>query len=394
MIKGGTSKALDSPRVEPLLYADSEKSADMRYFGGFLASDPFLAFGNGKERVAVLGALEYGRARKESHFDRVLLLEEWQAKVRRNARYAAIAGRSRQAARAAMVGLLAEAFGIKKFVVPSDFPVGLAFELRRAKVPFKIVASAFFPQRILKTPDEIKALRYANNVSAMGLRKAKALLRAATIEEGKLMYRGRPLTSERMREAVAIACLRGGGVVPAPIVAGGDQACDPHAIGEGPLYANQLIIVDVFPRVTSTGYYGDMTRTFLKGEASEAQRKLVETVYRAQQQAMKLVSAEATADQVHTTVVDYFDKKGYRTKRQGAGYEGFFHSTGHGVGLDIHEAPRLGAGGPRLRSGMVVTAEPGLYYRGLGGVRIEDVVCVTERGAEKLSAFSYQWEIP
>lgn len=390
-LKGATLLAQNQTtrNPQPLFYASPETSTDLLYFGGFLAPDPFLAFESGKQRVAVLNALEYARALKESRFDTVLSLEEWREKARR--RY----GTSSKAVKLAqIVRLLWQEFSIHQFVVPHDFPAGLAFELKRAKVPFTVSSDELFPQRAIKTTDEVKELREANNAAAAGIRTAEQLLRRATIGKGdQLFYQRKMLTSERLREAIAVACLIAGGSAPEPIAAGGEQACDPHAKGTGPLYANQLIIVDVFPRITRTGYYGDMTRTFLKGRASEAQRKLVAVVRQAQEQALTQMKIGCSTARIHASVVKFFNSRGYHTKCKDGISQGFFHSTGHGIGLDIHEAPRVGPNGGRLRKGMVITVEPGLYYSNIGGVRIEDVVHVTTEGPKKLSDFHYQWEI-
>jgi Xaa-Pro aminopeptidase len=178
------------------------------------------------------------------------------------------------------------------------------------------------------------------------------------------------------------------------IAAGGDQACDPHERGTGPLRPHELIIVDIFPRVTATGYHGDMTRTFLRGHASEAQRALVAAVRDAQLAALGKVRTGANGRDVHQACVDIFTSRGYRTKRTPRGSVGFFHGTGHGLGLDIHEPPRMsGAVDYALKKGSVVTVEPGLYYPGLGGCRIEDVVQVTDAKPRMLSAYPYDWEL-
>ncbi|HLS28317.1 MAG TPA: M24 family metallopeptidase, partial [Opitutales bacterium] len=141
------------------------------------------------------------------------------------------------------------------------------------------------------------------------------------------------------------------------------------------------------------GYHGDMTRTFLKGKASDQQKKLVATVLAAEQKALKEVKAGTTGAAIHDGVVQYFKEAGYETRISGGDPEGFFHGTGHGLGLEVHEAPRLSVNGPVLDAGHVVTVEPGLYYRGIGGARIEDVVWVRDDGAEMLSEYHYRWEI-
>ena len=157
-------------------------------------------------------------------------------------------------------------------------------------------------------------------------------------------------------------------------MAGGKQGCDPHEPGYGLLRAHEPIILDIFPRSQKTGYFGDITRTVVRGRASEAVRKLYATVHQGQQIAFKKVRAGVSTAEVHRAVQDYFQQEGYRTGRHRGRMQGFFHGTGHGLGLEIHESPRLGTTSTGvLRAGQVVTVEPGLYYPEIGGVRLEDV---------------------
>jgi Xaa-Pro aminopeptidase len=194
--------------------------------------------------------------------------------------------------------------------------------------------------------------------------------------------------------AIEIACLERGAVSLDTIVAGGDQGCDPHHRGTGPLRADELIVVDIFPRVTETGFYGDMTRTFLRGQASDAQRALVAAVRAAQQAALRTLRAGVNGRDVHAAANAVFLNRGYETRSSPKGSVGFFHGTGHGLGLDIHEPPRVsGAVDYVLKKGTVVTVEPGLYYPGLGGCRIEDVVQITAHAPRLLSRFGYTWEL-
>jgi Xaa-Pro aminopeptidase len=175
------------------------------------------------------------------------------------------------------------------------------------------------------------------------------------------------------------------------IVAGGDQGCDPHERGFGPLYADSLIILDVFPRDAKTGYFGDMTRTVLRGRASEAQRKLWETVKAGQALALRRIKAGVDGMTIHKAIQELFTSRGFPTEIRKGRRVGFFHGTGHGLGLEIHEHPRLQK--VTLKDRQVLTVEPGLYYPGLGGARLEDVVLVTKTGCKILSRFPKQLEI-
>lgn len=374
--------------LPPLLYADSERSADALYFGRINVPDPFLAFRLDGKKCAVVSALEFGRFTSHSDFDRVLPLEPYLDRARK-------IWRGRQVGAAEAMILVAGEFRIRRFKVPSDFPAALLERLRKLGLRLDVSEGPLFPSRLVKTAEEAEAIRQGNRASARGFAAAEALLRASRIRGGRLWHRGRQVTSERVKFEIESACLEAGAVSLNTIVAGGDQACDPHQSGFGPLRPNELIVLDVFPRVSATGYYGDMTRTFLKGRASDAQRRLVAAVRKAQGAALSKIRAGVDSGAVHSRVVEVFDSLGYATGIEGGRHTGFFHGTGHGVGLDIHEPPRMSArGGVPLRAGTVVTVEPGLYYPGLGGCRIEDVVQVTRSGCRMLSNYHYRWELP
>jgi Xaa-Pro aminopeptidase len=188
--------------------------------------------------------------------------------------------------------------------------------------------------------------------------------------------------------------VQAGGIASHTIVAGGEQACDPHEPGHGVLRARQPIIIDVFPRSQKTGYFGDITRTVMKGRASEAVRKLYDTVQRGQQIGFAAMRQNAATADVHKQVQEFFQSEGYKTGQHNGRMQGFFHGTGHGVGMEIHEAPRVGPNSKeKLLAGHVVTVEPGLYYSGLGGVRLEDMAFVTTNGPRNLTKFEKVLEV-
>jgi Xaa-Pro aminopeptidase len=371
----------------PLLYADSERSADALYFGRVSIPDPFVAFGARGKKYAIVSALEFGRVRRTSDFDVVLPLERYLQRARE-------VWPQRKPGGAEVIYLAARELGQTRFTVPPDFPAGIYEKLFELGLDLEVAEGALFPQRETKTPAEAAAIREGNRCSAAGLAAAERVLRASRVKGRQLVYQGRELTSERLKVAIETACLEAGAISFNTIAAGGDQACDPHERGSGPLRAHELIIVDIFPRVTRTGFYGDMTRTFLRGRASEAQRALVAAVRAAQLAALKSIRAGVNGRAVHGKVVEIFTARGYETKHTPKGSVGFFHGTGHGVGLDIHEPPRVsGTVDYALKKNSVVTVEPGLYYPGLGGCRIEDVVQVTATGVKMLSSYHYDWEL-
>ena len=377
-------------RTAPLrvLYAASDESADMLYLSGVFVPDPFLALIHGNRSIAIVNRLEYGRMQSHSKFDEVLLLEQVSGETANymNLPYAKIGP-------VELVTYFSNLWGMDRIEVPQEFPALHFSGLQDAGLTVQVGPAPFFSKRVLKTDAELRAIREGNLASAAGIRLAGQVLREASIVGNRLKYKGHTLTSERLRCMIDQTCLSYGGQASHTIVAGGRQACDPHQVGYGPLKPNELIIIDVFPRISKTGYHGDMTRTFLKGKASAAQRHLVGSVRSAQQAALKQIKAGRSAASVHLAAEKMFLQHGYLTEQRSDGFVGFIHSVGHGLGLEVHEAPRVGKSRVRLRRGHVITVEPGLYYPETGGCRIEDVVHVTTEGYKKLSACSYAWEL-
>ena len=386
-----TTKKKSASRPSSILFHADAHDPDMLYFSRFSAFDPYLAFSHKGRKVGISPSMEYQRMVSESGFDEVLLLNEIKDATAKRFKL----GKGEQPDNAQLVRHLAKVYGIKEFTVGSRFPAGLAFKL--ADAGLKLVPAddgELFPERLIKTAEEIELLRKGNEASAAGFRAVKKALSESRIKGDTLIYEGKVLTSERLRELISIAALGKGAVALHTIAAGGDQACDCHNVGSGPIRPNELIVTDIFPRRSEDGYWGDMTRTFLKGNASDGQKKLVRTVKKAHELAIGMVKPGVSGGTVHNSVQEFFDKEGYETKRDCAEPKGFFHGLGHGIGLEVHEDPFMRQTATfRFKKGMTVTIEPGLYYKGLGGCRIEDVIHVTADGNERISAAPYMWKI-
>lgn len=372
-------------KLPPLLYADTHASADMLYFGRVEVHDPFVAFGAHGRKITVQSSLEFGRVKRTGAFDDVLSREEWLERAR--GRFGARAGI------AEMIVCLAHAHKVRGFRVPDDFPASLYVKLRTLGLRLELAGGMLFPEREIKADWEAAAIREGNRLASVGFSVVETVLQAARIRGRTLVFQGRPLTSERLRFLIEVAIKERGGDARDTIVAGGDQACDPHERGTGPLRPHELIIVDIFPRHLKSGYYGDMTRTYLKGRPREVQRRMVATVREAQKAALRLIRPGRDGQKIHAAVQETFLDAGYETRRDANGAVGFIHGTGHGLGLAVHDPGRIGPVAAKLKKGAVLTVEPGLYYPGLGGCRWEDVVQVTATGAKPLSRHPYDWEI-
>jgi Xaa-Pro aminopeptidase len=369
-----------------LMVADSERDANMLYGTGFFAGDPFIYLNFGRRPHIVLNNLEIDRARRQVPHCRVVSLSACQQKLRRDGvKFPGFAH---------VIKELLRERKIRRATVPDDFPLGLARELKKLEIKLKPSAN-FFPEREFKSADEVRKISAALMMAEVGMAEGMQALRLSKIgRKRQLVYRGLPLTSERLRAVIDCAILQASGLAANTIVAGGKQGCDPHERGFGPLRAREPIILDIFPRSQKTGYFGDITRTVVRGQASEAVKKLYDTVFHGQKIGLQKVRAGTSTAEIHECILQFFTQRGYHTGKRNGRMEGFFHGTGHGLGLDIHEAPRIGATSRgKLIIGQVVTVEPGLYYPEIGGVRLEDVALVTTNGAKNLTRFEKVLEI-
>ena len=367
-----------------LIVADSERDPDMLYATRMFVPDAFIFLEQDGKRTIVLSDLEIDRGRKQAKADEILPYSKFEREVQGSAKKAPPFEK--------VLAHFLRSRGVRSAVVPANFPLRFAEELADSKIRLQTTRELFWPEREAKTEDELRLMRRALSITEKGMARAIEVLAACKARRNRrLDWFGRVLTSEILRAEIDSAILRAGGLPANTIVAGGDQACDPHERGSGPLSADSLIILDIFPRDAASGYYGDMTRTVVRGRASEEQRRLWETVREGQALALKKMKPGADGLQVHNEVKKFFTDQGFPTEVRDGRQVGFFHGTGHGLGLEIHEFPRFQK--TVFKPGQVLTVEPGLYYPGLGGVRIEDVAVVTESGNRVISRFEKRLEI-
>lgn len=370
-----------------LIIDSSERNSDLYHRTGFFVPDPVVFFEHDGEGTLVLSDLELERGRKEARVERVVSLGEWAGRVR---------GRKKKSPGIAEVAaaILRER-GIRSLVVQRYFPVSYADALREAGFFVRTAKTDFlFPGRLRKSPAEVSLIKKALYATALAMRIAISII-SDSVVKGSVLYRdGKPLTSEAVRSAISSHLASRGYLASNTIVAGGVQGSMPHEKGSGPLKAGWPVVIDIFPRSQDDGYFGDMTRTVVKGTPSAELMRMYDTVLRGQKIALSMIKDGVRSRDVHGAVMDFFTERGFPTTASGsASPEGFIHSTGHGLGLDIHEPPRIGPGNEILKEGNVVTVEPGLYYERLGGVRIEDVVLVTRDGNQNLTRCSKRFRV-
>ena len=370
-----------------LIVADSERNADLRYAVGFAVPAAFVYLRLRERCFAVLPDLELARARRLSRNCRILSLTAYHRRLK-NARHTVMG-------LAHIIREILHEQRLKKVLVPATFPLALARDLRRLKVKLKIKEDPFFPDRQLKSSVEIKRISAALTMAEVGLAEGLQALRTAKPgKDRRLVYRNAPLTSEGLRGIIDTAILQAGGYPSHTTVAGGRQACDPHEPGRGALRADEPIVFNVISQSRKTGYHADITRTAVKGRASEAVRNLYETVRRAQELAFEQLEARTSALSLHQAIQRFFEESGYPSRSRNGRVEGFFHGTGHGLGLERYETPTIGPGtSDRLVTGQVLTLGPGLAYPQLGAVRLEDVVQIAAHGPKNLTKFEKTLEL-
>ena len=366
-------------KIIRLLIGSGENCADIRYAAGISTPDDFLFFSFGDERCAVMSALEIDRARATAKPGVSVLTEsELNGPDRLN-----------------ILRSIAERCGTGDFDVPEDFPLGIAERMREAGLTATPVKERFFPEREFKSPAEVAAVTAAQRAAEAGLARAMDILKRSSVSGEFIRWGDRTLTSEILRAEIDCEILRAGMLPTGTICAGGAQGAQPHNAGSGPLRANAPIVMDIFPRSPETGYWGDLTRTVVKGRANDVVRRAYEAVLEAREYAKTMLRPGVHGAEIHCAAEAILERHGFVTGTDENGPFGFFHGLGHGVGLEIHENPRLSPRArTKLRGGEVVTVEPGLYYREWGGIRLEDLMHLGPDGPVCLTAAPDVPELP
>jgi Xaa-Pro aminopeptidase len=236
--------------------------------------------------------------------------------------------------------------------------------------------------RARKKTEEIREIGKVQEATGAAMKKAITMIRRSKPKKG-ILYLGKdPLTSERIRSVMHRYLLEQGYLAKDTIVSCGKDAALPHNTGTGPLLAEEPIVIDVFPKSVTSGYFTDMTRTVSKGIPAAGIVEMYQSVREAQDIASEMLRPGVTGAEVHQSVVEFFRDHGFE-----GGAEGFVHNLGHGVGLEVHELPVLGPSGGILKQGNVVTIEPGLYYPKIGGVRLENIGVIRRSGLECMTRF-------
>lgn len=358
-----------------LLVGDSICDADIYYASRFLSSDRFAVLITDRIHLLV-SSMERSRASAESKADVVETTSDYSLKSKIEELG------SVEKAYMKVIEEFVSRRGISHLGIHSNAPVGI-YKSISERFDLVLLDKPFEQIRAVKTPEEISAIADAQMASESAMETAICLIKRSKPSSGILVLDGKPLTSEMVRGAIELRLAELGCETLDTIVCGGLMSSNPHSRGSGPLPADMPIVIDIFPRSKSSRYFADMTRTVVRGEPSLEIVEMYHAVKTAQEAGIRLINDGVSGADVHEAVCRTFDDFGYTEREE----SGFIHSTGHGVGLSIHESPSLSEHGGMLRSGNVVTVEPGLYYPDIGGVRIEDLVVVRGTGCRNLTAF-------
>jgi Xaa-Pro aminopeptidase len=369
-----------------VVFADTLRSPDLRHEIALPVPDPFLFVERGGDRIVVVSALEASRIAAADPTLAVLTPEAYGLdELLRE-------GLSRDEAELECYVRAIRELGITAAAAPPTFPLELADHLRANGIDVYADRELFEEKRRRKTPQEIEGLRRAQCACEAALDVARAMLRDARVN-GALELDGAPLTVERVKLEIERVFSEHGVVGEEFIVAHGPQTAVGHELGHGTLRPNEPIVFDLFPRDRETGIYSDMTRTYVVGEPPAELAEWHRLVRQALEATTAATKAGVNGRDLMQLACDLFHEHGFPTqlhKQPGEVLEsGFFHGLGHGVGLEVHEPPALSRTGHDLVAGDVITLEPGLYRPGFGGVRLEDILLVTDDGAEVITRYPY-----
>ncbi len=376
-------ESLEANGADGYLIDDDASDSDQRYVSGFTAPDPYQTLVTSEGVHLLVSGLEYGRASKESSADSVTRRADYDYQQ-------LVAEHGPYEAKSRLLEVFLDDHDVDSLAVPRNFPTGTADGLRARGLEVTVEPEGVVEEiRATKNEWELAQIDATQDANEAAMATAEALIATADIaDDGTLVRDGEALTSERVKEEIEITLLRHGCGLDDTIVACGADGADPHNRGSGPLEADELIVVDIFPRDKETGYFADMTRTFARGDPGEEARRRYEVTEEAYEAALEAVESGVTGAEVHDIACDVIEDAGYETLRSDPSTDtGFIHSTGHGVGLDIHEQPSVSPSGGELEPGHVISIEPGIYDPAVGGVRIEDLVVVTEDGYENLTDY-------
>lgn len=369
---------LDTVGADGYLIDAASDDADQRYLSGYDAADPFISLYADGSIYLLFWGTDYYTAREESHADRVYHPADYGYDG-----YGSLEEQRR------VLGRFVRDHDVRSVAVPERFPLGSATGLRNASIEVIRDTDGFIANlRSRKSDDEIDAVRDSIRAAEAGFQQVETLLAEAIVADGWLEHGGERLTADRLRRELRWTMLNDGFDLPVSVVAAGTDTAEPHGQSHGPIAVDEPVLVDLGPVDQETGYYADLTRTFVRGEPPQQLAEWYDLVRDALAEAVNAIGPGVTGHEVNDLMCSYFEDRGISTLRSDPGIEsGVLHYMGHGIGLDVHEDPLCAPDGGELEPGNVLAVEPAVYEPGLGGVRLEDDIIVTETGCRHLTTY-------
>jgi Xaa-Pro aminopeptidase len=356
----------------------SSKERDIFYAVGMEIPDPFFLLEKDGQKYVFLDKREIGVFEKNNE-DKIIeakALEPFLEKAQKE--------KNTESATSKMAELIIKEFNIQgEIYIPDYFPIEMYEYLKKKDYNLKLL-KPFFPERRRKITKEVELIERAIKKTHKAFERIEIILKESEIEKDRIYFKKEVLTSEILKKEAEKELIEQNMIdLEGMIVSSGEQGSRPHDRGSGEIKPHAPIIVDIFPKDRGSGYFADMTRTYLKGKPSEEVVKMYESVKKAQENAIKKIAPGEEAFEIYKSCFEVFEKNGFKTEE-----EGFVTGLGHGLGVDVHELPFVNSSSEAvLEEGDVITVEPGLYYSNLGGIRIEDVVVVAENGCRNLTNY-------
>jgi Xaa-Pro aminopeptidase len=369
-----------------LLIDSPSRNSDLIYSGGYYCLDSIIIIETENKKIGFFPSTELELAKKNSNVKEIYNLSTEFMRIKNEQKYPPL--------KSSIVIEWMINNGYDTVIIPANFPVIEFTNLKSHGFNVAIIEGEFHHARVSKNRIELDHIRDNSKKNVEVMDEVKRIIADSAItNDRKLKYQGQILTSEYLQNFILMKFIEKGMMADSVIVAVGDQGCSPHDNGHGDIFADTSIIVDIYPRSRDNHYYTDMTRTFCKGKATDELKKMYECVHDAQKLVFDKIHADADGKLIHEAVLNFFRDKGYKSGTINGYLQGFFHGTGHGLGLECHESPYISLNGEMLPENSVVSNEPGLYYLGIGGVRIEDLILVTKSGFENLTNYEKILEI-
>lgn len=375
---GELDSQLDTMGVDGYLIDASSDDADQRYLSGYDAADPFISLYADESIYLLFWGTDYFTAREESHADRVYRPADYGYQG-----YGSLEEQRR------VLGQFVRDHDVRSVVVPERFPLGSAAALENSSIDVSRDTEGLVADlRTRKLAHEIDAIRGSIRAAESGFQRVETLLAEAEAVDGQLELGGELLTADRLRRELKWTMLENGFDLPVSVVAVGPETAEPHGQSHGPIGVDEPVLIDLGPVDQDTGYYADLTRTFVRGEPPEKLAERYALVRDALAEAVDCIGPGVTGHVVNDVLCSYFEDRGISTLRSDSDIErGVLHYMGHGIGLDVHEGPLCAPDGGELEPGNVLALEPAIYEPGLGGIRLEDDILVTEDGCRNLTTY-------